>query len=696
MKSALLAVTVFIAVSISAVCPARAGKPSLTPAEEALVQKLAGTYWSHSNAAHVGDDAEWIRLNADGTVTLGSRPGLHPWRPIDDSTIEYQTKEGSKSFHHLHFNADLTEATEVSKAAPKEAGYGTIYHKLAEASPAKPANESQPAPPMPAVVTFADFDKAMQAVHEAARAVFSAIEVETAAGRLNAKEADAESDRARDLRHAIAYKRLDRWVSEKHLQSILKNPPRNAAILQAWNDLDGRLKAYDTLYSQKYPGMIADAVEAAAKLWKEARKSDELNPTIENLKGMEALRSPSAGEAPALTALIHYLGFYIALLDAENTGDPQMIDQAASRLSVQESPFGALVSVDEVNERVYRGLDEVKQAVWKEMLDTLARAARPDDVNQIAHKLSKVALATVAPARRKSAQDYSRFYKATQMAIGWREMLLHETEEEWTEAAGKAVEISHHAEKLAPSLVAPLQAHIARAQQQAIQSGKKQHEALVRTIGEELEAVSGLSDLRAVINDPAVASDQAGSGDTRDLKALRGHLRWLSSVWAMIETGMTPSPALLSGGAAFRHPWAAQTGGIWDKIQRQFIARELNRPDVLQAPLNATPVKDLGKRLVNAAEVAHDWRKAFVLLRRLNSLDPAIANGAEPSPDGAGNEYLEAVRSLIAGGNFEKAEMWPDAIRSYKAALSFLGDPLVSAEGADRLKSLKKQHAELF
>ena len=107
-------------------------------------------------------------------------------------------------------------------------------------------------------------------------------------------------------------------------------------------------------------------------------------------------------------------------------------------------------------------------------------------------------------------------------------------------------------------------------------------------------------------------------------------------------------------------------------------------------------MKDLGKRLVNAAEVAHDWRKAFVLLRRLNSLDPAIANGAEPSPDGAGNEYLEAVRSLIAGGNFEKAEMWPDAIRSYKAALSFLGDPLVSAEGADRLKSLKKQHAELF
>lgn len=140
MKSTRVIALLFIAASTLIGRPAPGAEPGLTPAEAALAQKLAGTYWSPPDTGPLGDGTHWIRFNADGTLALGSRPGLHPWKPIDDSTVQFQTKEPAKSWHQLRFNADLTAATEVSKNAPKEAPYGTIYHKLGAPGSAMPAS----------------------------------------------------------------------------------------------------------------------------------------------------------------------------------------------------------------------------------------------------------------------------------------------------------------------------------------------------------------------------------------------------------------------------------------------------------------------------------------------------------------------------------------------------------------------------
>ncbi|MEA3209810.1 MAG: hypothetical protein QOE70_2867 [Chthoniobacter sp.] len=550
--------------------------------------------------------------------------------------------------------------------------------------------------------TPADFEKATEAIPAAMRAVFATIEAETAAGHLDKKEAAAELRRADDLRYVTTDAKPGRWSVEQAVQKILEKPPKNAAILQAWNDLNARLQAYDALYVKKYPVMVAEAMQTAANLWRTAQDPDEVKPTIQYLKTLESLHWPWVGldrtqiNTPSLTPLAQHLEFFAALLAAEKMGDPEMLTKAAASLHVNESPFGDFVSVKEINDRRDRVIEGTKRAAWEEMLATLPKAAEPDDLIPIADKLAKVALATAHDNSPAHAQDYSRYYSAKEMAMGWREMLRHELAGEWEEAARTAVELSHKAEKLAPTLVAPLQAHLAVEQKQATQSGKERHEELVRKVRQTLEAVTSLSGLREAINDPEFAVDQAGSGDARDLRALRDHLRWLYGVWAMAEIDMTPSPALLANGTSFHHSWTTQTGRIWSTIHGQIIARALKIADPMKAPGNAPPTSDLGRDLVSAAEARHDWYQAFCLLRRLNALDPAIAAGEPSTPGGAENERLDSMRSLLAGDNFAKAELWPDAIRSYKTALHFLGDSLLSADVGDRLKSLKSQHPELF
>jgi len=130
-------IALFCAIAFIVLPRARADWSNLPPAKLALVKKLANTYWSYGqgNAHGINDQNGWFRLNPNGTVTAGWNNKKHRWWPIDGSTIEFDIQSTVHVERQLHFNDDLTEATDTVDAGKLNSmdasQYGVTSERLA-------------------------------------------------------------------------------------------------------------------------------------------------------------------------------------------------------------------------------------------------------------------------------------------------------------------------------------------------------------------------------------------------------------------------------------------------------------------------------------------------------------------------------------------------------------------------------------
>jgi len=126
-------IALFCALAFIIVPRARADWSSLSPDKMALAKSLANTYWSWQGSLKVINDQNgWIRLNPDGTLTAGWNNKKHHWWPIDGSTIEYDAQSTRHVEHRLHFNDDLTEATDTVDAGSLNSMDASQYAQTSE------------------------------------------------------------------------------------------------------------------------------------------------------------------------------------------------------------------------------------------------------------------------------------------------------------------------------------------------------------------------------------------------------------------------------------------------------------------------------------------------------------------------------------------------------------------------------------
>jgi hypothetical protein len=93
--------------------------------------------------------------------------------------------------------------------------------------------------------------------------------------------------------------------------------------------------------------------------------------------------------------------------------------------------------------------------------------------------------------------------------------------------------------------------------------------------------------------------------------------------------------------------------------------------------------------LAKEAFKRQEWRRLHDLLTTSASLSREVRLSEH-------DDELRAVKGLIIGENFERAEQFADAVLSYRAVLNCVGE-LVPIDGAAaRLKTLKKEHPDAF
>lgn len=107
----------------------------------------------------------------------------------------------------------------------------------------------------------------------------------------------------------------------------------------------------------------------------------------------------------------------------------------------------------------------------------------------------------------------------------------------------------------------------------------------------------------------------------------------------------------------------------------------------MQPPLAEQPIDVALNTLTENLVRAREWRRLLVLLE--------FRGGANLYPNGSpqrASDDIAAIRSFIAGQNFELAEQWTDAMIAYKTVLSTAAEQGPVKDAADRLKALAKDH----
>lgn len=201
------------------------------------------------------------------------------------------------------------------------------------------------------------------------------------------------------------------------------------------------------------------------------------------------------------------------------------------------------------------------------------------------------------------------------------------------------------------------------------------HHALARSIA----AVAKPEEAAALAEAARKLAPVLDENASEDLQNLSRDLSSLVAEWR----GGTPSDSENRPA----HTWRAETQSIRDRLLRERLARQFSLPEIAATPLDAQPLETALRTLANQCAERHEWRRALDCLTATRQ----ISARNEPL-----RREMQAISDFLAGGNFEHAEQFPEAIRSYQSVLREPNGRVPIVEASDRLRALKKEHPALF
>ena len=204
----------------------------------------------------------------------------------------------------------------------------------------------------------------------------------------------------------------------------------------------------------------------------------------------------------------------------------------------------------------------------------------------------------------------------------------------------------------------------------------------------ELGAVKQPSELGEIVRELARGQREPEEGNNpRVTPGLSMQLSALAAAW-----GNDDLRRLTVEGFGGGSPEDAATGedlaSLRERAERDILSRALKAPELVQAPFESQPLGKAIDGLLGKLTADGEWRRALPIIEAQSALEQT--RGAVSQRMQAGL----AVRSYLAGQNFELAELWTDAAVAYKAVLAAALDGTPVREAADRLKALAKEHPE--
>jgi len=172
---------------------------------------------------------------------------------------------------------------------------------------------------------------------------------------------------------------------------------------------------------------------------------------------------------------------------------------------------------------------------------------------------------------------------------------------------------------------------------------------------------------------------------------MAARLSTLAAAWENDDLNRLASETFAEAGAG-RGAEDAVVGeilaGFRDRAEREILSRTLKCPELAQEPLASQPLGQALDGLLDKFRSEGGWRRALQLMEAQAALEHAAG------PARRGTEAMLAVRSYLAGQNFELAEVWTDAAVAYKMVLATAIDGTPVKEAAERLKALAREHPE--
>ena len=187
-----------------------------------------------------------------------------------------------------------------------------------------------------------------------------------------------------------------------------------------------------------------------------------------------------------------------------------------------------------------------------------------------------------------------------------------------------------------------------------------------------------------------ISTKSIPTNEEEEASSLAQILNHFAAAWASGNRALM-SQNYSEDGPAMRN-FAAQIHALKRRIERELVARSVEAPELNQPPyLDQDPAAAIDS-LADELFKRGDWRR-LLKVSEANPFTqpPRYSYGATGVVD-----LAAALRSLLSGENFEKAEQWSDAVASYKNVLRATDARAPVSAAADRLKDLKAKHPDAF
>ncbi len=514
----------------------------------------------------------------------------------------------------------------------------------------------------------------------------------------------------------LAAKRLDAATAQSLLWSLRANsnngfavprnvvtapgamPTANAAVVAAMQKLEATSNQYQNARAKLSREALPLAFKQTVAVARTAEKPEEIDAVLAPLGRLEELlgsrmrdgftQSAEMDLKPAV-ALLHNLQ---TVLTTRENGDPKLLGMAITRF--QTTPLNETVG--------WTTIDTQKRvdAFLKPYFDAMQPAQAALDQALLNHRSAKELASALAHfeevnANLQAVRGPSNSFVSTNNSFKnpletYRTLVGLARQVEDGDVANLRINIMNGRQSLNS-----LGIERAHSFELLFQQWQKQIDdtANAETAKQHAAWAARLAAVKTPVDLVSVAADmqRAEHADTtpgssiryRSSGILSTQLASLAAAWS------SANPGLATGGfqGAENETYGQEMIALRERIQRDVLSQTLRVPELLKPPFADQPINVALDALVRQFSEAREWRRLLALLE-MRSGGPGYGVQNRLG-DG---DAVNAIRSFLAGQNYELAEQWTDAITAYRAVLATTTEIGPIKEAAGRLKVLTKEH----
>ncbi len=463
-------------------------------------------------------------------------------------------------------------------------------------------------------------------------------------------------------------------------------------INAAWGAFGTAVRDLQSWRTEIRPLLREYATNVAMRAWRQAQLPQDLAPTLDMLQAVRTMDISMRVEPDyqTLDNVIELMTISQRFLEAFAADEMGSLSNASNALlSGRTGRPAQLALPPEVEQWRRRFVDKVAAQLIaaREKANALVVAGAPSaDLLPAASTIESLE----AKARALEDQRFGRGYvdqNAQNFVRTYARMLAAMEQNDWPQARQIMGELKMTSSRLsspALKMVVKKREEIEKWEAAAEEARRAKAEENIR---QRVAAISDKASAAKLADELHVEANSMSGRERNDLPALEQRLREIVAIWNAEVVPPISYQTWMDGQSG--HTWGEAIDALRKRAIRESLAGRLEVPELLQPPLStqppATAVRQFCRGLFTKSEFA-----------RLHSILTASMGAFPGDRMGAESEEIRGLKTFLTAQNLERAEQFSEAIMAYREVLACIGEFVPVDAAAERLRSLKKEHPEIF